>query len=481
LVISASGSGTLVPAFEVAVGFRSSGVLAELLVGVGDRVEAGQVLARLDPTDAQDQVTQAEISLRKAELDLAKLAEAVDPGDLAAAESNLASARASLTKLTALPGDYEVLSAEQNLESAQEALADLLASPSEEQIDIAEADLTLARMNLQRAQTAYDKVAHREDVGQTQQAIDLWQATTNYEKAQAEYKEALAGPEADEIADARSRVAQAQAQLDAMFEGSDPDEIASAEAKIAQAEAKMEDLLAGASATELESVQLSIAQAELNLESARRKLAETELLAPASGTVIEVGAQVGESLGTQVFLSLADLDAPRIKFWVEEADLASVSVGNRVDLVFDALPEFNYSGEIISIDPGLVTIDGTPAVQSYASVDLTAHPADLLAGMNAEVEVVAGEALNALLVPIQALRELDTNQYAVFIVEGDEELILRPVQVGMKDFVNAEILSGLEAGDVISLGVEESPSSSSTPESSTAPTAPGGMMRFLGG
>ncbi|MGD9316599.1 MAG: biotin/lipoyl-binding protein [Anaerolineae bacterium] len=90
LVITASGSGMLVPAAEIALVFRNSGVLAEVLVEVGDEVEAGQMLARLDDADAQDQVTQAEISLRQAELDLADLAGEVDLADLVAAQASLA-------------------------------------------------------------------------------------------------------------------------------------------------------------------------------------------------------------------------------------------------------------------------------------------------------------------------------------------------------------------------------------------------------
>ena len=64
----------------------------------------------------------------------------------------------------------------------------------------------------------------------------------------------------------------------------------------------------------------------------------------------------------------------------------------------------------------LVTVGGTTAVQSWASIDTTAHPVKLLGDMNVEVEVVAGEALNAVLVPVQALRELGEDQYAVFVV-----------------------------------------------------------------
>src|SRR3990170_4501031 len=48
IVITAQGGGTLVPAVQLDLGFGASGVLTELNVAVGDRVEAGQVLARLD-------------------------------------------------------------------------------------------------------------------------------------------------------------------------------------------------------------------------------------------------------------------------------------------------------------------------------------------------------------------------------------------------------------------------------------------------
>jgi multidrug efflux pump subunit AcrA (membrane-fusion protein) len=128
----------------------------------------------------------------------------------------------------------------------------------------------------------------------------------------------------------------------------------------------------------------------------------------------------------------------------------------------------------------LVDVDGTPAVQSYATIDLASHPITLLSGMNAEVEVVAGEALNAVLVPLQALRELGPDSYAVFVVLPNGELEMRVVQVGLKDFVNAEILSGLEPGDVVSIG-EETSSGSTTPSTDEEQAPPPGMMRIFGG
>jgi HlyD family secretion protein len=481
LVITASGSGTLIPASEIALGFRSSGTLSGLLVEVGDRVESGDLLARLDDTDAQDALAQAQINLRQAELNLIELTDEVDAADLASAQASLSSAKADLTRITEPPGEQDLLAAQENLKSAQEALAELKAGPDEDLVEIAEADLTLAEMNLRNVQTAYDRVAHRENVGTTQQALDLWQATANYEKALAEYNEALEGATADEISDARSKVAQAQAQLDALLEEPDADEVDAAEAKIVQAQAQLDSLLDGASAKDLETAQLNVAQAELNLQSALRQVDETELVAPVSGTVTEVGAKAGESVGTSAIITLADLDQPQVQFWVEESDLMSVAPGNAVSIIFEALPDYTYPGTILSVDPVLVTVDGTPAVQSYASLDLAAYPVTLLAGMNADVEVLAGEARNAVLVPLQALRELGPESYAVFIVLPNGELEMSIVTVGLKDFVNAEILSGLEPGDLVSLGMENSSDTSSeTPANDQEPGQPG-LMRFLGG
>ena len=55
----------------VALGFRSSGLLTEVTVEVGDEVEAGDVLARMDDTEARKAVTAAELQVTQAEATLA--------------------------------------------------------------------------------------------------------------------------------------------------------------------------------------------------------------------------------------------------------------------------------------------------------------------------------------------------------------------------------------------------------------------------
>ena len=68
--------------------------------------------------------------------------------------------------------------------------------------------------------------------------------------------------------------------------------------------------------------------AELSLANAQRQFENTVLRAPVAGIITEVRAQPGEAVGNTPVVSLADLAAPQVRFWVEESDLMSVAPGN---------------------------------------------------------------------------------------------------------------------------------------------------------
>jgi HlyD family secretion protein len=472
LVIYASGTGTLIPSTEVDLGFSTGGTLAEVAVEVGDRVEAGDVLARVDDSDAQSEVTQAEISLRLAELELATLTKEPDAADLAAAQANLADAQANLADLTAPPTAEELAAARDNLLSAQKALESLLAGPTQEEIRIAKADLQTAEIDLQEAQAAYDQVAWRPGVSATSEAMELWRAGTAYEKAKATYDQTVAGPTEEELAAARASVAEAQTELDTLEQGPDPQELAAAQATVAQAQAELDALLGGASSEDLEAAQLDVEQAGITLASAQTQLEGTVLKAPFAGIVTAVEAQAGETVGTDSIITLADLDHPLIELYLDETDLDKIAVGYEVEVVFDALPDETFRGHVVQVTPTLVEVDGVTTVQALAVLEEeslsnpstalrpssgqgSGHSPRLLpAGLNASVDVIAGRAENALLVPVEALRKLSPGKYAVFVMV-DGQLEMRPVEVGLMDVTSAEIISGLEQGDEVSTGIME--------------------------
>ena len=453
ILLTSGGIGTLFAGEEIKAGFGSSGIVGSVAVQVGDRVEAGQIMARLAYDSVlNSQLVSAQINLRLAEIALNDLTAEVGGADLAAARSNLAAAQAEYDKLVAPPTAEEVDAARSELISAQSALQTLLAGPSQDTIASLQADLKAAEVARAEAQAAYDRVAWRNDVGATTQAADLQTATLAYEKALAQYNINTAGASEDAVESARARVLQAQNALNLLLKSADAMDLAAAQAKVEQNRVALEELLAGPTADELEKSELAVQQARIAVEDAQYEIEGGTVRAPISGVVTSVEIQPGDAVSAGPIISLAEIQTGQVRFWIEELDVAAAVPGFPVSIVFEAFPEFTFSGQITRVEPALVDVDGAAAIQAWASIDLNQHAAPLLFGMNAEVEIIAGEARNALLVPVQSLREIAPGQSAVFVVGRGDELEFRPVQVGLRNFVNAEILSGLEEGETVSTG-----------------------------
>jgi RND family efflux transporter MFP subunit len=206
--------------------------------------------------------------------------------------------------------------------------------------------------------------------------------------------------------------------------------------------------------------ELTVLQAETKLTQAQQNVKSATLVAPITGTVTAVTIQAGTGIGSsdtstsKGSITISDLDTPEVLFYVEESDLGKVAVGNVVSMTFEAFGDRYFTGKVLRVKPALVTESNTQALQVYASVDTPSEPTAFLSGMSVGVTVIAQETHNAALVPVEALRELTTGQYSVFVVKDDGTLELRSVQVGLKDLVNAEITSGVKVGEVVSLGTQ---------------------------
>ena len=125
-------------------------------------------------------------------------------------------------------------------------------------------------------------------------------------------------------------------------------------------------------------------------------------------------------------------------------------------MLLSILYRTKYSGHILEIDPSLQSVSGSQVIRVLAQLDADsfAKSQNLLVGMNAAVDVIGGRTQGAVLVPVEALREISPNEYAVFVMDGDQPK-LRVVTVGLMDFTSAEITSGLEAGEVVTTGIVE--------------------------
>ncbi|MCD6285415.1 MAG: efflux RND transporter periplasmic adaptor subunit [Anaerolineae bacterium] len=416
IVLTAVGSGNLMPVAEIALGFRTSGTLTDLVVGVGDTVSAGQVLAQLDSATAEIQVKQAALALEQAE---AKLADTrrTETQTIEIADADLEAAQAAYEALVSRSASVgtQLTSVRVNLEQAEEALV------------AAEAAYAVAWDPGRDWELAVKQMATALENEREASIRSLEKAKDDLEIARANYSLAVLNLE-------------------------DNGATQSALSKLLTAQQHLDDLQSGA---DLQAAEWAVRQAELSLASAELTLSNTILTAPTDGTVVGVAVHVGETAGTSPVITIADLDTVQVRFYLEESDLDKVNVGNRVTTVFDALPNDEFIGEVVRVDPALVSVEGTQAVQAWAELTLPEDQAALPSGLTAEVEIIAGEVYKTLLVPVQALRELAPGQFAVFVVDEAGELRLQPIEIGLRDFANVEVLSGLQQGDVVSTGTVE--------------------------
>ncbi len=486
IIISATAAGSVIPSAEVQLSFPSNGVLAELLVQVGDRVQAGDILARLDDSDAQQ-------ALQNAQLQLA----------LAAMKSDAASTQTGISF-----DDISIEQARLNLEQTQNALDNLLDwAPDEDDIVLAEANVSAAEagynaalgqessgyygieaalINFEQAQQAvvdaqanYDAAwdeardwetfynvpicdpAEREpctgqtwaeridrDRSSTESALSRSQNTLAL--AEIDYNRTVSSSSSSSSANAQTSVLNAELGLQQALSGPSDSEIEAAETTVRQSELALQQALLNQ-----ESNALSLAQTRLNLKAAETALSEIELQATIDGTIMAVNAAVGEPVGAG-FIVLADLEQPLLEVFLDETDMSLVGVGFEAEVIFDALPDDIFTGTVIQVDPQLVSTGGVTAVraQLLLNTDSFAKPQTLPVGMNATVDIIGGRAENAVLVPVEAIRELSPGQFAVFVMDdGDPKL--RVVEVGLMDFSFAEIISGLEAGETVTTGIIE--------------------------
>jgi multidrug efflux pump subunit AcrA (membrane-fusion protein) len=145
-----------------------------------------------------------------------------------------------------------------------------------------------------------------------------------------------------------------------------------------------------------------------------------------------------------------------LEVFVDETDLDMVGVGYESQVTFDALPDEVFSGQVVQVDPLLSSVNNVQVLRAVVQLDpgSIAEIFTFPVGLNATVDIIGGQALGALIVPLEALRELSPGEFAVFVMEGSEPR-LQLVEIGLKDFTFAEILSGLELGDVVTTGIVE--------------------------
>jgi len=170
------------------------------------------------------------------------------------------------------------------------------------------------------------------------------------------------------------------------------------------------------------------------------------LIAPIGGTVIVRGVEPGQTVTTSNAVIVLS-DRLIVKADLDETDIGAVALGQRALISLDAYPGIAVAGVVdhISYESELVN-----NVTIYA-VDILPDevPAVFRSGMSANVEIVAQEHAQALLVPQEAVQTINGQETLAVRYQQTGECARVAVKTGLQDEESVEILSGIAAGDQV--------------------------------
>jgi RND family efflux transporter MFP subunit len=222
----------------------------------------------------------------------------------------------------------------------------------------------------------------------------------------------------------------------------DADELAAREAAL-KAKAAGEQL-AGLSGRRLE-----IARAAAG--DLARRLAATELRAPADGVVYGLPRSLGEVIPPgKAVARVADRDRPHVRFRVDQPDLPRLAVGQKLAVTFNGLPGRRWEGTVVETGAGLRDAGGRQVGECVGVIADPGH--ELPVDVAVDVQVVVGERRDVLTVPRSALRR-EADRRVVYVLAAGR-VHRRDVGVGLVGLGDVEVTQGVSAGDRV---IVESP------------------------
>ncbi|MDY3906713.1 MAG: efflux RND transporter periplasmic adaptor subunit [Lawsonibacter sp.] len=448
LTASVDGAGTIRAIESYQVDALVTGEVLEAPLEVGDWVEKGELLYRIDAGEAEVGLQQAQLSLRQAQLSYDQLAAGqkvtasaagvvqqvyVREGDLVSPGSPIAEvADASVMTLT-LPFQSADAAGLAPGQSAQVTIAGTLETLPGTVESVASADLVGAGGALVRP---------------VKLRVSNPGALTEETSATAVVGEtACAGSGSFEACSRQTVVAQTSGQV--------TDVPVTAGSRVS-AGTPLATLGGSALKDSLESAAISVENAQLTCQRARDALESYTIIAPISGTVIEKNVKAGDKVDGINSGSLAviyDLSCLTLTMNVNELDIGKIQPGQQVELTAAALPGQTFRGVVDRVSINGTTTNG---FTTYPATILLEEYGALKPGMNVSATIQGDTAAGVLTVPVEAVSRGDKVLVAPKEALAEDGTLADPskleertVTLGLSDDHYIEITSGLAEGDTI--------------------------------
>ena len=462
--------GNVEPASDFNLVAQASEEAVQVLVEKGDKVKAGQVIARLDTTNID-----YNISLQEATLKTTKKSNKYNISDAKRGYENY---KETIDK--GLNSSLE--SARMQMETAEKVVND-----AQKEYDKAKASIedgsyeSIQSVYLQREQAyraydlakdaAYDARSYyydaRKAYNDAQDAADAAAADdpakASLESMAASLKTAMQSAEA-QMNSAERSVDSAKGSYDdacKAFDNAKKNILDKLEDAIENAQISYDNTkksfdviqlqvnqqLEGFEATLEKTKALSdVSAAEIQLASLKSTRKDYVITAPISGTVTDLLIEKGDmvTMGMPI-ATIANLDTMQVSIKVDEYAIKNVSVGSPVKIYIDAL-EKDYEGTLIEVDR-TATVEGGV---SYFNAKVSFTPDEAVkSGMSVEVKLTRVDEKDVVSLSQNSLQYHDDNTAYIYVKDENGKMVEKTLELGASDGIYVQITEGLSEGDKI--------------------------------
>lgn len=405
-----TASGKVVPVQSVNISPKNPGVLSQLYVEQGDRIQKGQILARMDSASIEAQRSQYRANLAQIQAQLAEARAGSRPQEIAQAKARLAQAQAQLAAARAGNRPQEI-------------------AQSQSQVDAAQAKAIYTTEQVKRYQYLYKQGA------ENKQLLD--QAISEDKTAKASLEEI-------------------KKRLSLLQSGTRTEEIDQRQAAVNESRAALILLQDGTRTEEIDQRQAAVASAEAQLKGVQVQLEDTIIRAPLSGIVTQKYAEPGAfvtpttSASTSASATSSSIVAVarglEVLAQVPEADIGRIKQGQQVEIVADAYPDQVFKGHVRLIAPEAVVEQGVTSFQVRVALDTGTDK--LRSGLNVDLTFLGDRVNNALVLPTVSI-VTEKGKTGVLILDANNKPQFREITVGAQIKDQTQILEGVKEGDRI--------------------------------
>lgn len=227
------------------------------------------------------------------------------------------------------------------------------------------------------------------------------------------------------------------------------------------------------------------AEARLSSAGLAYKTSSAIITAPSSGVVKSVTVAEGMNIGAQETASgaranqriatIATGGLPIATFNISEIDVSLIEPGQKATITLDSIMDKTFTGKVVSVDRvGMITNN----VTTYTTIIQFDTSSDqILPNMAATANIIIDSKSDVLIVPSQAVGYQD-GQASITLIRNGRELNI-PVEIGIFNDTQTEIISGLNEGDMVITGTTTSTSQETSERSGGFMFGGGGAGRII--